>query len=87
MTANNFTPTDEMYCRVCHVMIFIGQHILIKRVVNIDDTDIERTGAVYSVVFQDVCGRRGEVLWVGLTHKEKRRNFQTVCLLMDREMC
>lgn len=42
MTANNFTPTDEMYYRVCHVMMFIGQHIVIKRVINIDDTDIEK---------------------------------------------
>lgn len=87
MTANNFTSSDEMYYRVCHVMISIGQHILIKRVINIDDTDIEKTGAVYSVIFQNVCRRRGGVLWVGLIRKEKRRNFQAVCLLMDREMC
>lgn len=61
MTANNFTLTDEMYCRVCHVMILIGQHILIKKVINIDDTDIEKAGAVYSTVFRSVCGRRGGV--------------------------
>lgn len=42
MTANNFTLPGEMYYRVCHVMTFIGQHTLIKRVINIDDTDVER---------------------------------------------
>lgn len=42
MTANNFSLTDETYYRVCHVMIFIGQHVLIKRLINIDDTDAER---------------------------------------------
>lgn len=26
---------------VCHVMIFIGQHVLIKRLINTDDTDAE----------------------------------------------
>lgn len=65
MTENNFTPTDEMCYRVCHVMIFIGQHILIKRVINIDDTDIEKAGAVYSVISPSVCGRRGEVKLCG----------------------
>lgn len=59
MTANNFTPTDEMYYRVCHVMMFIGQHIVIKRVINIDDTHIEKAGAVFSIIFPSVCGRRG----------------------------
>ena len=54
MTANNFTPTDEMNYRVSHVMIFIGQHILIKRVININDTDIEEAGAVSSIIFPGV---------------------------------
>lgn len=52
MMANNFTSTGKMYYRVCHVMIFIGQHILIKRIINIDD--IENKGAVYSVIFPSV---------------------------------
>lgn len=65
MTANNFTPTDGRYYRVCHVTIFIGQHILIKRVINIDDTDVEKAGAVYSIIFPSVCGRRGGVKLCG----------------------
>lgn len=57
MTTKNSTPTGEMYYRVCHVMIFIGQHILHKRVININDTDIEKVGAVYSIIFPSVCGK------------------------------
>jgi len=42
-------------------MILIGQHILIKRVINIDDTDIEKAGEVYSIIFPSICRRRGGV--------------------------
>lgn len=91
MTANNFTLTGETYYRVCHVMTFIGQHTLIKRVINIDDTDVERQVQLedWSIIFSKCLWQKGsgEAPWVGINDKEVRRNCQFVCLLMDREMC
>lgn len=65
MTANNFSPSDEMYYRLCRVVIFIGWHIRLKRVINIDDTDREKEHAVCRIIFPSVCGRRGGVKMCG----------------------
>lgn len=46
-------------------MIFSGQHILIKKVINVDGTDIEKAGAVYTIFFPGVCGRWGGVKLCG----------------------
>lgn len=65
MTGNNFTPSDEMCYRLCHVVIFIGWHISLKRVINIDDTDMEKEHAIFRIIFPSVCGGKGGVQLCG----------------------
>lgn len=71
---------------VCHVMIFIGQHVLIKRLINTDDTDAETQVQLidWSIFFFQVSVKEGkEWSYVGGINTKRNRKELPASVSID----